>query len=289
MSELNYNKKHKDSLFRRIFSDKKELLELYNAVNKSAYTNYEDLKITTLEDAVYMHMKNDLSFLLYSEVNLYEHQSTYNPNMPLRGLFYLAEIYSAYISTGSYDIYSEQRIELPLPQYIIFYNGTRDEEEKRTFRLSDSFPASADKKACLECEAIQLNINSGHNKELMSKCRKLYEYSEFIHTIRRIHSEGTGWQEAVDSAVEYCINHDILKDFLVKNRAEVQQVILYEYDEALHMKTERQLGREEGMDRQMVASIERIMVALGIGLQEACDILGTNVETYYEAKRLGRG
>ncbi len=147
--------------------------------------------ITTLEDAVYMHMKNDLSFLLYSEINLYEHQSTYNPNMPLRGLLYLAEIYSAYVNSTGYDIYSEQRIELPLPQYIIFYNGTRNEEEVRTLRLSDSFIASADKKPCLECEAIQLNINSGYNKDLMVKCRKLYEYSEFIHTIRSFRSNGT--------------------------------------------------------------------------------------------------
>ncbi len=283
-----YNKKHKDSLFRLIFNDKKELLELYNAINKSSYTNYEDLIITTLEDAVYMHNKNDLSFLLYSEINLYEHQSTYNPNMPLRGLLYLAEIYSAYVNSTGYDIYSEQRIELPLPQYIIFYNGTRNEEAVRTLRLSDSFILSADKKPCLECEAIQLNINSGYNKDLMVKCRKLYEYSEFIHTIRSFRSNGTGWQEAIDSAVDYCINHDILKDFLIKNKAEVRKVILYEYDEALHMKTERRLGHEEGLkagrNEQLVTSVERIMSVLSISLQEACDIIGTTKDAYYEAK-----
>ena len=83
------NLKVKDRLFRFIFRKKEDLLDLYNAVNDSNYWNIEDLEVNTLEDAVYLSMKNDISFLIGGTMNLYEHQSTYNPNMPIRGLMYM--------------------------------------------------------------------------------------------------------------------------------------------------------------------------------------------------------
>ncbi|MCI8745248.1 MAG: hypothetical protein HFI25_06185, partial [Lachnospiraceae bacterium] len=90
------NRKYKDVLFRFIFRDKKDLLSLYNAINGTDYKNPEELEINTLENVIYMKMKNDLSFLVGASMNLYEHQSTWNPNMPLRGLFYFAELYERY-------------------------------------------------------------------------------------------------------------------------------------------------------------------------------------------------
>ncbi len=288
MSGKNYNKKYKDNLFRMIFKDKKELLELYNAVNGSSYTNYDELSITTLENAVYMHMKNDLSFLIYSEMNLYEHQSTFNPNMPLRGLLYISEIYSAYISVKGYDIYTGKLIRLPLPQYVIFYNGEKEAPERLELRLSDSFDNPLGKQACIECTAVQLNINNGHNRELMEKCRKLYEYSEFVHTVRKYRGEGQEWKQSIALAIDYCIEHNVLKEFLIKNRAEVCRMLLYEYDEALHMNNEKKIsweeGRLEGIAEQVVTSVENAMNVLSISLDEACRIIGTKIETYYEAK-----
>ena len=97
MTEHKINKKYKDRIFRMIFHEKKELLELYNAVNNSNYTNPDDLTITTIEDVVYMGMKNDLSFLIGDVMNLYEHQSSFSPNLPLRGLFYFSSLYKEYI------------------------------------------------------------------------------------------------------------------------------------------------------------------------------------------------
>ncbi len=91
------NKKYKDRLFQRVFEDKKDLLELYNAMNRTSYQNPDDLEITTLEDVIYLSMKNDLSIIIASSLNLYEHQSTFNPNMPIRGLLYFARLYEAYI------------------------------------------------------------------------------------------------------------------------------------------------------------------------------------------------
>ena len=76
------NRNYKDTVFRMLFSDKKNLLSLYNAVNSRDYTNPDDLEIVTLENAIYMGMKNDLAFIIDTNLYLYEHQSTYNPNMP---------------------------------------------------------------------------------------------------------------------------------------------------------------------------------------------------------------
>ena len=90
---LRVNRRYKDRLFRFLFRNKRDLLELYNAVNGSAYTDPEDLEIITLEDVIFMKMKNDLSFMVYDQLNLYEHQSTFSPNMPLRGLLYFAQQY----------------------------------------------------------------------------------------------------------------------------------------------------------------------------------------------------
>ena len=171
------NMKHKDVLFRMIFSDKKDLLELYNAVNDTDYQDMDALTITTLEDALYMGYKNDISFLFGEMLSLYEHQSTPNPNMPLRGLLYFARNYQAYIDRNHLDIYSSVLQRIPLPQYIVFYNGTQEMPERKILRLSDAFPKHPGKIPCLSCEASLLNINYGKNKKIMDRCRKLKEYA----------------------------------------------------------------------------------------------------------------
>lgn len=126
LSGIYPNRKYKDRLFQRVFQNKEDLLELYNAINNTAYTNPEELKITTLEDAIYLSMKNDLSFVISATLNLYEQQSTFNANMPIRGLMYFSRLYEAYIKENSLDIYGKALVKLPAPQYIIFYNGRED-------------------------------------------------------------------------------------------------------------------------------------------------------------------
>ena len=120
MSEIKINAKYKDRLFRWIFSSKKELLDLYNAVRGTNYTDPEALEITTLEDVVYMGFKNDISFLVDDVLNLYEHQSTYSPNMPVRGFLYLADIYRKYLESRDENLYSSRLVQLPFPQYLVF-------------------------------------------------------------------------------------------------------------------------------------------------------------------------
>ena len=112
------NTKYKDRLFTFIFgnAERKEwTLSLYNAVNGSSYTNPDDIMFMTMDDVLYMGMKNDLSFLVTDLANMYEQQSTYNPNMPVRKLMYAARMYDRYIHLHKLNIYSTKQVRLPVP------------------------------------------------------------------------------------------------------------------------------------------------------------------------------
>lgn len=232
MKNKRINRKYKDRVFRIIFRDKKELLELYNAVNDSAYTNPDELTITTIEDVVYMGMKNDLSFIIGDVMNLYEHQSSYSPNLPLRGLFYFASLYREQIEDVKQKLYTNAPLHIPFPQYIVFYNGTKQESERQELKLSDLFVKTGKEvPPALECKAVVLNINFGHNRELMEKCVTLREYSRFVAIIRQQMSGELPFEEAVERAVDTCIRQGILSEILRKNRSEVIDMILTEYNE----------------------------------------------------------
>ena len=239
------NRKYKDHLFRFVFQNKKDLLELYNAINGTEYTNPDELVITTLQDVVYLGMKNDVSFLIGSYMNLYEHQSTFCPNMPLRGLLYFTEMYRAYIEANGLDLYSTVQVTLPTPKYVIFYNGTSEQPERMELRLSDAFEEK-DEEAALECRALMLNINYGHNKELMNKCKRLEDYAYFVQAVRNYLAEGKTLEMAAELAISECIEKNILADILRQNRAEVLNLLLTVYDKKLHEKTLREEGRSIG-------------------------------------------
>lgn len=260
---------YKDRLFRAVFRNKKELLSLYNAINDSNYADPEALQITTLEDVVYMGMKNDVSFILGDVLNLWEHQSSYNPNMPIRGLFYLSRMYRNYIEANGINIYSSHLKTLPIPRYIVFYNGLKEEEDRRELRLSEAFIREDGKhlQSCLEVKAIMLNINQGRNRELMDKCQRLREYAAFVNAVREELSRGRTPREAIEMAITYCLKNRMLEDILSMNKREVIDMFLTEYDTQRHMEMEREenfeAGRIEG---------ERIGREQGIALS-ICQIL----------------
>ena len=174
-------REYKDTVFRMLFSDKKNLLSLYNAVTGRAHENAEDFEIVTLDNAVYMGMKNDLSFLLDTHIYLYEHQSTKNPNMPLRDLFYISLEYQKYVSDKS--LYSSTLQKLPAPVFMVFYNGTEEMEERTELRLSQAYE-HFEGEPNLELKVMVLNINAGHNEELMKQCRMLKEYAQYVARVR---------------------------------------------------------------------------------------------------------
>lgn len=239
------NRTYKSSLFEQIFNSKSEALSLYNAINGTNYTDEKALSITTLKGALFMGYKNDVSFLLDSILNLYEHQSTWNPNMPVRGLTYFAKLYDNYITQNGLDIYSSTRLKLPKAQYYVFYNGLTDEPDRQILRLSDSYPDDQ-LDIHLEVQAVMLNINYGHNRELMEKCRTLHDYALFISRVREYIEAGYQTSKAVEIAVDTCIRDNILKDFLIRNKIGVKTMLFDEYYWERHKKIMEEEARNAG-------------------------------------------
>ena len=255
----NVNSRYKANLFEQIFHEKSEALSLYNAINGTDYSDEEALTITTISGALYMDYKNDVSFLIDCSLNLYEHQSTWNPNMPLRGLGYFARLYEDYVRLNELNIYSETRLRLPKPQYFVFYNGTKDEPDRQVLKLSDSFPDDG-MQSHLEVMAVVLNVNYGHNKELMEKCRTLHDYAVFVDAVRRYIRQGYISRRAVDMAVEECIANDILRDFLVRNKTGVMRMLFGKEDWERHKKREMKELAEETV-RRVTAETEKRVAA----------------------------
>ena len=235
---------YKDRVFRLLFRDRGRLLELYNALNDTDYTDVDSLTVTTLENAIYMKMKNDVSFVIDCSMCLYEHQSSYCPNMPLRGFLYFADLYKKYIK--DVDLSVRRQVKIPTPQYIVFYNGLERTEEEFVQKLSDSFENGEE--GCMELIVRTININYGHNKELMDRCKSLADYAYFVAEIRR-NLEELPFGEAVEQAVEVCIEKDILRDFLTEQKAEVIAMSIYEYNEEYVRKVFMEDGEELGYSR----------------------------------------
>ena len=247
-SKQTHNRQYKDRLWRMIFNNKEDLLQLYNAINHTDYQNPDDLVVNTLEDVLYLSMKNDVSFLVGGTMNLYEHQSTFNPNMPLRGIFYFSRLYEGYVADNNLMIYHEKRVRLPKPKYIVFYNGTKNQPDSMELKLSDCFENTDNEAPCLECTATMLNINYGHNQELMKHCRRLEEYSIFVQCVREYIQSEPSVEDALEKAIDTCINQDVLADFLKKHRAEVTNMILTTYDKDLYEKILKEDAKEEGRE-----------------------------------------
>ena len=239
---LPVNRIYTDRLYKMIFNDKSELLKLYNAINGTHYDDPAMLTITTLDNAIYMTMENDLSFIIDMRLALYEQQSTVNPNLPLRFLMYITDIYSAY--TKDMNIYGSKKVQIPLPSFVIFYNGVKSQPDRTEFLLSELFHPTTDQPA-LELKAVMLNINKGHNQELMNACHTLRDYSEYVARIRTYSAE-MPLTDAVEKAITECIHENILRDFLLKNRAEAKAMSIYEYDEEKTLRMFREEGYEDG-------------------------------------------
>ena len=291
------NRQYKDTVFRMLFSEKENLLSLYNAVTGNAYQNADDLKIVTLENAIYMGMKNDLAFMLETNIYLYEHQSTLNPNIPLRDLIYIGIEYQQYVNNKS--LYSSSLQKIPAPKFMVFYNGTDAVDDRVELRLSNAYEHLAGEPD-LELKVLMLNVNEGHNKELMEQCQTLKEYAIYVARVRQYASE-MNLNDAVARAIDECIKEGILVEFLRKNRSEVKMVSILEYDkeweEKKLRKAEYEAGRSEGIEigksegieigkskgieigrDKAMAEFVCNMIKYGFSIEKIAEVTGKNAE-----------
>ena len=273
-NEVSVNRNQKDTVFRMLMKNRKNLLSLYNALNGTAYEDENEIEINTLENAVYMSHKNDVSFIFRFSLNLYEHQSTPNPNMPLRDLYYVADIYHRDYSGE--DLYSSKMIRIKTPRFVVFYNGRDIQEEYFEYRLSDMFENN-DKNPDLELIVRVYNINSGMNEKLKDACSVLKEYMIYVDKIRRYNTEETTLEEAVTRAIDECIKENVLKDFLTRNREAVMFTSLYEYDEEKHIKNEKKISYEDGVRDGFGQGIKQgIEQGIGQGKSDAIEKLAAH-------------
>jgi hypothetical protein len=178
---------------------------------------------------------NDISFVIGGKlIILIEHQSTINGNMPLRLLLYIAKVYEKL--TGGKDIYREKRISLPLPEFIVLYNGTAPYPDETILKLSDAFHDPAELGLAgsgilsLELKVKVYNINQGHNEAILRRCKTLEGYSAFIGKVRGYEGKVKDRNEAMRQAVKDCIANNILKDFLETHTKEVVNMLMTEWN-----------------------------------------------------------
>jgi hypothetical protein len=248
---MDENREYKASVFSLLFGDPATLRELYNALEGVSLPVDEPITINTLEGALYMDRLNDLSFTVGKKlVVLIEHQSTINPNMPLRILMYIARIYEKIVENK--DIYAKGLIKIPRPEIIILYNGPDTNWDIRQLKLSDAFEdASAlgvdiSTPPPLELSATMYNINQSHNEAMLQKSETLNGYSAFIDKVREFDKELRDLAIALKKAVEYCIDHNILKEFLELHSSEVINMLFAEWKDEEALEYRYKEGREEG-------------------------------------------
>ena len=294
MEENHVNREHKDRLFKYIFgnADHKEFtLELYNAINGTSYTDTDMLQIENLENVVYMSMVNDLSFLIADSMNLYEQQSTYNPNMPIRMLCYAGRLYSQYFERNNLKnrLYSSNILKIPCPNLIVFYNGERKKKEETILKLSDAFD-NKEAKSDIEVNVRMININYGSSSKILDKCRPLSDYSLFVSYVRQSVKAGLSITESVDRAVKALDEDSNVRKLIEVNKAGVADMFLTEYDEQGVMDVIREDGIAEGRaegraegEYTKAVSIAKAMLEDGIPLEKVSQYSSISVE---ELKKL---
>ena len=250
---MNTNKNYKDSVFTKLFSNKKELLNLYNAIKDTNYNiNDTDINIITLENILFMDRKNDLCFTINDKlVVLIEHQSSINNNMPLRFLFYITREYEKIIDDK--NIYKSNLIKIPTPEFIVLYNGKNEYPKSNKLYLSDAFYYKDNLN--LELVVDVININYDVHNIILDKSNTLNGYSYFVYLVREYQKQFKTKIEKSDlleysikKAIETCIEKNILNDFLKSNGSEVINMLSVEFN----LDVAKEVWKEEAFQRLLL-------------------------------------
>lgn len=263
------NKEYKSDVFSMLLQDKKRAMEIYNAINGTDYDDPELVEMTTLDDKSFsLTIRNDASFILDANLSLYEHQSTYCPNMPLRDLLYFASIIQKQIKAQKRDIYGGRILKIPVPHFVVFYNGKEDAPDQYDLRLSDAFEKET-KNPEIELVCHVYNINNGKNVPLLSKCQTLREYMYFVDMVRKNNEISGNLEDAIEKAINQCMEENVLRDFLAQHREEVMHVMTLDYTFERRLEMQRaeaiedgerigkEIGKEEKLSEQIRKKIQK--------------------------------
>ena len=287
------NRKYKDSVFVDLFSEdekaKENFLSLYNALHNTELKDTEQLKNIRLDQVLYMSFYNDVSYLVDNKIIvLAEHQSTINPNMPLRCLEYISRLYETLFE--SKEKYSRKLLQIPIPEFYVFYNGEEDYPSDKILKLSDAFIEKIGE-ANLELTVKVININKQNSHPILENCKTMYEYTVFVETVRK-------WKEidqinGFEKAIEECIQNNILKDYLKRKTKEVLNMLVAEYDYETDIAVQReeslrigiQQGIEQGIQQgfsdgsyKTKLEMAKLMKGMNYPINDICTISGLSVE-----------
>jgi predicted transposase/invertase (TIGR01784 family) len=251
---MNVNRTYKASVFSSYFSDNERLIEVYNAIEDKSYPADTAIEINTLDDALFLDRQNDISFMLDGKlIILIEHQASLNKNMPLRLLMYVGRIYEKIIENS--NVYREKLLTIPKPEFIVLYNGKEKLPDVDVLKLTDAFEIS-DAPDMLELEVSVYNINDGHNAKILKKSKSLQDYAFLVARVKESIANGISLDKAGTEAVKYCIKHDIMAEYLLKNGSEVENMLFTEFN----MDDAKEIWYEEGMEDGIEKGIEQGIV-----------------------------
>ena len=280
--EITVQSKVYDSLFIAVFGkdserSKRWRLELYNALNNANYKDPNALKLNTLENVLFIKMHNDVSFLIDSQLTLYEHQRTTNQNMPLGGFFYFAQLYHKYLIDAEEQLTTSKMIKIPNPNYIVFYNGDTNRDEDYEMRLSDAFMIE-DKSGKFEWTARVLNINKDYNLSLQNKCKALYDYIQFTSRINENKEKGMTNEKAIDEAIDWASEQNLLEGFIKEQKAEVKMTLLTEFNEEASIRGWRKEGMQQKAEEIATKMLsdklkpEKVSLYSGLPLEQVLEL-----------------
>ena len=261
----NGNREYKSDVISMMLQIPEYALDVYNAMNDSAYTDPDMIQIMRLENGISLSVRNDASFFISNYLNLYKHQSTYSPNAPLRFLIYLTNLLKTTIRKR--DLYSRKRVQIATPHFAVFYNGTEKRPEKEVLKLSDAFINRTDTPE-IELTVTVYNINPNNNTQLLEKSEVLRSYMIFVNRVRenlehqkKIAQNAPEYDEAayeeelevaINEAIDYCVKHHIMEEFFRENRNEVTKSMVLDYTwerrEELIRAEEYEDGKREGLE-----------------------------------------
>lgn len=279
------NREYKSDVFSLLMQKPEYALDVYNALNGTNYENEELIEILQLEKGISLTIRNDASFIIDSHLNLYEHQSTYNPNMPVRYLIYIAFLLEKMLKEQ--NLFGKKRVMIPLIHCVVFYNGVEKQPARQVLKLSDSYCHSVE---CpdLELTCVMININATFNDELLAACSVLKGYMIFVDKVRK-YLKFMNHDEAIERGIDECIEEDVLKDFFTVHRQEVLKVAMLDYTFERQIELEKRDSYAEGRTEERskgIRAMVNILTKMGVSTDQA---LNSICEEYHitmeEAKK----
>ena len=269
---------YKDSLFRNIFKDKKRLCSLYNALSGENISP-RDITINTLRGTFYNDVKNDISFDIGNHtVVLMEHQGSWNPNMPLRMLWYIGKLYRRHIDVDM--AYRSKMVKIPAPKFYVLYNGSKDEPEHRIMRLSEAFEGESHS---LELVADSYNINLAKGKKLLDSCYELRCYSVFVAKVQEYLAAKQNLTQAIKSAIRYCRDNELMKEYFKEHEKEVLDMVTFKWDDKRAREIAKEEGIEEGMEKGMLKTLCSLVKDGILSNMDAAKRAGMSLEEFRKA------